>query len=63
MIIYHHANEKLNNQQLFYKSINTLGLMKLKTLKRYIKNNELKNFIRPYKFFVKACIIFIKKTR
>lgn len=50
--------ELLNSQQLSYKPIYSLGIMKLKTLKAYIKTNLAKGFIGLFKLSIGASIIF-----
>lgn len=51
----------IKNEQLFYKFIYNLELVKLKMLKTYIKTNIANNFLNSSKSLVKAYIFFIKK--
>lgn len=51
--------ELIDGEQLFYRPIYTLELIKLETLKVYIKTNLANNFIRPFK---DAFIIFNWKS-
>ena len=51
----------VDNKQSLYSSIYNLGLIELKTLKIYIKNNLVNGFIRLFKFFTKTLIFFNKK--
>ena len=44
-----------------YSLINSLGPVKLETLKDYMKNNLANSFIRPFKSPAKAFIFFDKK--
>ena len=62
-------NTKINEQaiklkkskQLSFRSIYSLGLVELKTLKIYIKTNLANSFIESSKFPIKAFILFDKK--
>ena len=56
-----HAIELVDNWQPPYGPIYSLGLVKLKTLKAYIKNNLVNGFIRPSKSPTRAPILFDKK--
>ena len=47
------------NQQLFYRPIYSLGLVKFKILKIYIKTNLANGFILPLKLLANAYIFFI----
>ena len=49
------------DQQSLYRLIYSLGLVKLKTLKSYIKINLANGFIEPLKSTVSAFILFVKK--
>lgn len=51
----------IDDLQLFYGLIYSLGVIELEILKTYIKNNLAKGFIRPSKSLVKAPIFFDKK--
>ena len=62
MKINNHAIELVDDEQLSYGFIYSLSLIKLKTLKIYIKNNLANGFIKPFKFFAKASIFFDKKS-
>ena len=61
MRINNHAIKLVDNWQSSYGSIYYLALIKLKTLKIYIKNNLVNNFIRLSKFFARRPIFFNKK--
>ena len=50
-----------DNKQLFYGPIYSLGLIKLKTLKRYIKTYLKIGFLRPSKSSISTLILFDKK--
>lgn len=49
------------DKQLYYDPIYSLELVKLETLKTYIKTNLANGFIWPSKSPAKASILFIKK--
>ena len=49
------------SQQLLYRSIFSLSLVELKTLKTYIKTNLANSFIQSSKFLTGALILFIRK--
>ena len=51
----------MDDWQLFYELIYSLGLVELETLKTYIKINLANNFIRRSKSPVGALIFFDKK--
>ena len=51
----------VDDRQFPYGSIDSLGLVKLETLKAYIKNNLANNFIRLLKSITRAAILFDKK--
>lgn len=51
----------MNNQLLLYQPIYNLKLVKLKTLKTYIKMNLANNFIRPSKSPMDTPILIIQK--
>lgn len=50
-----------SNKLLFYRSIYSLGLVELKSLKTYIKINLDNRFIQPFKSPVKALIFLVRK--
>ena len=52
---------KENNQPLF-GSIYSLRLIELEILKTYIITNLINGFIRPFKSFIGASILFNKKS-
>lgn len=56
-----HAIKLKSNKQPFFKPIYSLGIIKLQTLKIYIKTYLKTEFIWPFKFFVGALILFNKK--
>ena len=56
-----HSIDLLDNKQLFYDPIYTLGLVELKTLKIYIKANKASSFIKLFKFFTNVLILFTQK--
>ena len=56
-----HAIKLPKNHQLFYRPIDSLNLIELKTLKAYIQNNFANDFIWPLKLSTGAFIFFIKK--
>ncbi len=56
-----HTIELVDNQQLPYGSIYSLGQVELVTLKAYIKNNLANSFIKLFKFSTRAPIFFDKK--
>ena len=51
----------MDDQQLLYSLIYSLGPVELETLRAYIKNNLANNFIRPSKSPAKVFIFFDKK--
>ncbi len=57
-----YAIELVDNQQPPYSLIYSLGLVELKILKAYIKNNQANGFIRPPKSPARAPIFFNKKS-
>ena len=59
--INNYAIKLVDDWQSLYSLIYSLGLMELKTLKTYIKNNLANNFIKPFKSFIGAPILFNKK--
>lgn len=59
--INNYAIKLINDQQLPYGLIYSLGLVKLKRLTIYIKNNLANWFIRPSKSLFRAPILFDKK--
>lgn len=56
----HAINLKLSTQSS-YSSINSLGLVEIKTFKTYIKINLANGFIQLFKSLVKASILFVQK--
>ena len=56
-----HAIELQQSQQPPYRSIYSLGSVKLETLKTYIETNLTNGFIRPLKSLAVASILFVKK--
>ncbi len=61
IVINNYAIELIDNEQPLYSSIYCLGLMELKILKAYIKNNLANNFIRPSKSLAGTFIFFDQK--
>ncbi len=59
--INNHTIELINNLQLLYNPIYSLGLIKLEILKVHIKNNPANSCIRSSKFPTEALILFNKK--
>lgn len=55
-----YATELVDNWQSLYSFIYSLGLVKLKILKGYIKNNLANNFIRLSKSIARTLIFFKK---
>ncbi len=53
--------ELVDNRQLLYDPIYSLGFVELKTLKTYIENNLTNGFIRPSKSLAEVPIFFDKK--
>ena len=51
----------MDDWQLLYHPIYSLGPVKLEMLKAYIENNLANGFIKPFKFFAEAFILFDKK--
>ena len=60
--INHHAIKPVDGQQPPYGPIYSLGLMKLETLKAYIKTNLANEFIRPSKSPANVPILFDQKS-
>ena len=60
--INNYAIKMVNCQQPSYRSIYSLGLIELKTLKTYIKTNLFNRFIRPSKSLASASIFFNWKS-
>ncbi len=56
-----HAIELVDDRQPSYGPIYSLGPVELETLKAYIKNNLVSDFIRPSKSPAGAVILFDKK--
>ena len=56
-----HATKFQEGQQLFYKPIYSLSLVKLKTLKTYIEINLANTFIRPSKSPIGTLTLFVVK--
>ncbi len=52
----------VDDQELQYGPIYSLGPVELKILKNYIENNLTNGFIRPFKFPTEALIFFDKKS-
>lgn len=50
-----------SGKQISYRPIYSLDLLKLETLKTYIKTNLANKFIWPSKFSIKVLIFFVKK--
>ena len=61
MKINNHAIKLIDDQQLFYSPIYSLGPMELEILKTYIENNLANGFIKFSKSLVRAPIFFDKK--
>lgn len=61
-VINNYAIKLINDQQLPYDLIYSLGLVKLKRLKIYIKNNLANWFIRSSKSLFRALILFDKMS-
>ncbi len=59
--INNHAIELVDDWQPLYGPTYSLGSVERETLKAYIKNNLINNFIRPIKFLARASILFDKK--
>ena len=57
-----HAIELKKSQQLFYRSIYSLGLVELKMLKTYIKTNLVNSFIYSLRSSASTSIFFIRKS-
>ncbi len=60
-VINDHTIELVNDQQPPYGPIYSIKAMKLETLKAYIENNLVSDFIRPSKSLAGAPILFDKK--
>lgn len=60
--INNYAIELIDSKQPSYRTIYSLRLIKLETLKTYIKINLANNFIRPFKFLVDILIFFAQKS-
>ena len=56
-----HLINLLDNKQLSYSLIYSLGLVELKILETYIKTNLASNFIRPSKSLASIAILFVQK--
>ena len=56
-----HAIKLQKDQQLSYRPIYSLGLVKFKTLKTYIKTNLVNGFIQPSKSPAGTPILFVRK--
>ncbi len=56
-----HTIKLVDDQQPPYGPIYSLGLMELKILKAYIKNNPANKFIKPSNSFTRALIFLDKK--
>ena len=57
-----HIIELKKSKQSLFKSIYSLGPVKLETLKTYIKTNLANNFIQLFKSPARALILFDKKS-
>ena len=62
MKINNYAIKIVDDQQLPYSPIYSLGPMELEMLKTYIKNNLANSFIRFFKSLAGALIFFNKKS-
>ena len=56
-----HTIKLQENQQLFNRSIYSLGSVELKTLKTYIETNLANDFIQPSKSPIGALILVVRK--
>lgn len=56
-----HAIKLEKNNQPSYSPIDSLGLVQLETLKRYIETHIKTGFIQSYKYFTRASIFFDQK--
>ena len=56
-----HTIKLKEGKQSSFRSLYSLRSIKLETLKTYIKTNLTNNFIRLFKFFTRALILFDKK--
>ena len=56
-----HAIKQEEDKQSLFKLIYSLGLIKLETLKTYIKTNLANSFIRPFKSPTGTLILFDRK--
>ena len=61
IIINNYAIKLIDDWQFSYSFIYNLGLIKLESLKTYIKNNLANNFIKPTKSLARASIFLNKK--
>ena len=61
MRIKDYAIKWMDNQQLLYGLIYSLGPIKLEMLKTYVENNLTNSFIRSFKSFAEVSIFFDKK--
>lgn len=57
--INYHIIELIDNKQPLYRSIYSLKLVKLETLKTYIKTNLVHSFVKSFKFLRRALIFFV----
>ena len=57
-----HATKLVDNWQLAYGLIYSLGLIKLEILKAYNENNLINSFIKPSKSFAEVSILFDQKS-
>lgn len=57
----HSINLEEGNQP-YYEPIYSLGLVELKTLKTYIKDNLKNGYIKPLKSHTRIPILFVKKA-
>ena len=56
-----HPIDLLDDKQLLYGPIYSLGPVELETLKTYIKANLVRGFIRPFKSLAGTPILFVQK--
>ena len=61
--IINHFINLLDNKQLPYSSIYSLGLVKLELLKTYIRVNLANSFIKPFKSPTSALILYFQKRQ
>lgn len=61
--INNYFTDLIDNKQLFYNPIYSLGSIKLEMLKIYIEINVANSFIKPFKLSAGILILFIKKKK